>query len=187
MRGRVRSVPLNLAGAAIRVVRPASILLVPAPEAAPALREWRGTDVLPGGVPAHVTVMYPFLPARTIDGSVEAELARITASVRPFRFRLTEVGRFPGVLYLRPVPGEPFADLVDLVTRRWPAYRPYGGRYPEFVPHVTMAQDGAAHGDTERLTRMLPITCHATEVLLMTETARGWRPKRRFPLCGTAR
>lgn len=187
MRGRVRSVPRNLAGAAMRLLRPASILLVPAPEATPALREWRGTDLLPGGVPAHVTVMYPFLPARAIDGGVEAELARITASVRPFAFRLTEVGRFPGVLYLRPVPAEPFADLVGLVTRRWPAYRPYGGRYPEFVPHVTMAQGGAADEDTERLNRMLPITCQASEVLLMTESPRGWRTRSRFPLCGTAR
>lgn len=187
MTGRVRSVPQNLAGAAMRVLRPMSILLVPVPEATAALREWRGTDLLPGGVPTHVTVMYPFLPARSIDRGLEEELAGITASVRPFGFRLTEVGRFPGVLYLRPVPAEPFADLVDRVMRRWPAYRPYGGRYAEFVPHVTMAQNGAAHGDTERLTRLLPIACQATEVLLMTENVRGWHTRSRFPLCGTAR
>ena len=186
MTWRVRSVPRNLLGAAIRVARPASILLVPVPQAVPALRTWRGTDVLPGGVPAHVTVMYPFLPARAIDGLVEAELARIAASVPPFDFRLTEVGRFPGVLYLRPVPGDPFADLVDLVMKHWPDYQPYEGQYPEFVPHVTMAEDETVHEDTGRLEPLLPIACRARELALMTESARGWHTRNRFPLCGTA-
>ncbi|MEU0407433.1 2'-5' RNA ligase family protein [Streptomyces griseorubiginosus] len=185
MRG-VLSVPGNLLGAAMRIVRPASILLVPVPEAATALRAWRGTSVHPGGVPAHVTVMYPFLPAHTIDGLVEAELARITASVPPFSFRLTEVGRFPGVLYLRPVPAEPFGELVDLVMRHWPAYQPYGGQYPEFIPHVTMAEDETAHQDPERLKPLLPIACQARQVSLMTESVRGWHTRNCFPLCGTA-
>jgi 2'-5' RNA ligase len=186
MRCRVRSVPGNLVGAAIRVVRPASILLVPVPEASRAMREWQGTDVRPGGVPAHVTVMYPFLPAHAIDGLVEAELARIAASVQTFGFCLTEVGRFPGVLYLRPVPAEPFGDLVDLVTRQWPAYQPYEGKYPEFIPHVTLAEDESVREDTERLNPILPIACQAREVALMTESARGWHTRTRFPLCGTA-
>jgi 2'-5' RNA ligase len=186
MRRGVRSLTGNLTGAAIRVVRPASILLVPVPEAVTALRTWRGQEVLPGGVPAHVTVMYPFLPARAVDGHVEARLARIAAAVPPFDFQLTEVGRFPGVLYLRPVPAEPFADLVGLVMRDWPAYQPYEGRFPEFVPHVTMAEDASVHEDTRRLRPLLPIACRAREVTLMTESARGWRTRSRFPLCGPA-
>ncbi|MEV0976747.1 2'-5' RNA ligase family protein [Streptomyces sp. NPDC049915] len=182
----VRTLTRNLTGAAIRVVRPSSLLLVPVPEAETALRTWRGEKMLPGGVPAHVTVMYPFLPARAIDDRAEAQLARIAASVPPFDFRLTEVGRFPGVLYLRPVPGEPFADLVDLVMRQWPGYEPYEGRFAEFVPHVTMAEDDSVHEDTERLRPLLPIACQAREVTLMTESARGWHTRSRFPLCGTA-
>jgi len=185
MTWHVGSAHRNLLGAALRVVRPASILLVPVPEAAPALRTWRGTDVRPGGVPAHVTVMYPFLPARAVDVGVEAQLARIAASIPPFRFRLTEIGRFPGVLWLRPVPREPFADLVDLVMKHWPDYQPYEGRFPEFVPHVTMAEDESVREDPARLEPLLPITCQATEVTLMTESARGWHTRNRFPLCGT--
>ncbi|MHB9861074.1 2'-5' RNA ligase family protein [Streptomyces sp. YIM S03343] len=185
MRCPVHPVPRRLLGAAMRVVRPASALLVPVPEAATALRVWRGTDALPSGVPAHITVMYPFLPPHSIDGLVEAELARITASVQPFGFCLTEVRRFPGVLYLRPVPAEPFGDLAGLVTRHWPACQPYQGKYPEFVPHVTLATDESACGDTERLKPLLPITCQAREVTLMTQRARGWHAGTRFPLCGT--
>lgn len=186
MRGRVRTAPRDLVGAAKRVVRPASSLLVPVPEAATALRVWQGAAELPGAVPAHITVMYPFLPPHTIDGMVEAQLARIAALVRPFRFTLTEVGRFPGVLYLRPVPAEPFADLAVLVMRRWPACRPYRGKYPEYIPHLALATGEAARGDTDRLTPLLPITCRATEVALMTENVRGWHTRSRFPLRGTA-
>ncbi|MEU3840878.1 2'-5' RNA ligase family protein [Streptomyces sp. NPDC028635] len=178
--------PWELVGAAKRVVRPASSLLVPVPEATPALRVWRGADDPPGAVPAHITVMYPFLAPHTIDGLVEAELARITASVPPFRFSLTEVGRFPGVLYLRPVPAEPFAGLVGLVMRSWPACRPYRGRYPDFVPHLALGIGEQARGDTDRLTPLLPITCRATEVALMTENVRGWHTRKRFPLSGAA-
>lgn len=38
------------------------------------------------GIPAHVTVLAPFLPGSTLGTEQQARLRRVVASVRPFRF-----------------------------------------------------------------------------------------------------
>ncbi len=97
------------------------------------------------GVPAHVTVLYPFLPVAAVTDDVLAGLAGIFAAEPAFDVVFRGFGRFPGgVLWLAPEPAEPFRRLTHAIWRAWPSHPPYGGAHDEVTPHLTVAeqQDG---------------------------------------------
>jgi 2'-5' RNA ligase superfamily len=82
-----------------------SALLVTVPAAEPTVARHRSRlDTSAAvGVPAHITVLYPFLPPDLIDADTHATLARLFASVPGFRFTLDRTRWFPGpVLWLAP-------------------------------------------------------------------------------------
>src|SRR5215831_5332630 len=86
-------------------------LIVPVPAAEPLVGPWRSrfdAAAVAGGVPAHVTVIYPFLDRGLLDDGVLGELAEVFARQRAFEARLARCGRFPGVLYLAPEPAALF-------------------------------------------------------------------------------
>ena len=89
-----------------------SALLVAVPEVAPAVEPWleRTAVAKPSrGVPAHVTILFPFVPAQEIDGALIEDLTAIFARFPAFEFRLSRLERFPSVLYLAPEPRTRFA------------------------------------------------------------------------------
>lgn len=90
-------------------------------------------------VPAHVTILFPFVPAEALSRGVRDRLARAVASVAPFDARFERTGRFPGSLWLAPEPAEPFRELTERVARAFPDHPPYEGAHDEIVPHVTLA------------------------------------------------
>lgn len=96
------------------------------------------------GVPAHVTILFPFMPPERITPSVVRAAADAFAFVPSFEFTLNEVRRWPKTTYLAPEPGQPFIQLTRAVTEAFPEYRPYAGEHPEIVPHLTVA-----HGDVQ--------------------------------------
>lgn len=164
-----------------------STLLVPVPEAEPAVAAWRGRSGAVGapGLPLHLTLLHPFVPAAGIDGSVEAGVRAVVAGLAPIRFTLARLERFPGVLYLAPEPAEPLVGLTGALHARWPAHRPYDGAFDRVVPHVTVAFGAEAQAPTERLERLLPIEATVRSVWLMTEGWSGrWSSRARFPLGG---
>jgi hypothetical protein len=133
-------------------------------------------------MPAHVTVLYPFLDPNAITLSVEQDLESVLRPFSPFTFRLVGVDRFPGVLYLAPQPTEPFRDLTAALHERWPEHPPYGGAFEAVIPHVTVIH-GSEPPEAEReLKQAAPIEAKATEVWLMAESGRRWSVRRRFPL-----
>jgi 2'-5' RNA ligase len=170
-----------------------SALLVPVPEAERAVGEWRskydGSAAL--GVPAHITVLAPFVPPDALTANVESELRELFAGMTAFDFRLTEVRRWPPVVYLAPEPRERFSAVIEAVAERFPDYPPYGGIHEEVIPHLTVAEcerEGACAdpdailGEVERaIAGVLPIEARATEVWLMTGSDR-WTLRTRFPL-----
>ena len=82
-----------------------SALLVTVPAAEPAVARHRSRlDTSAAvGVPAHITVLYPFLPPELIGADTHATLARLFASVPGFRFTLDQTRWFPDpVLWLAP-------------------------------------------------------------------------------------
>jgi 2'-5' RNA ligase len=121
------------------------------------------------GVPAHITVLYPFMhPSRVAD--VRQALQEIFGSAARFEFLLTEVRRFPETAYLHPDPPEPFVRLTESLVSRWPECPPYSGAFSDVVPHLTVADrvTTAVFDEVERaVAPALPIRCVATEAWLM--------------------
>ena len=157
-----------------------SALLVPVPVAAPLVPP-RADDL-----PPHVTVLYPFLPARQIDHRLPSAVAEALARIGPFDFELAEVGRFPpNVLYLAPEPAEPFVAMTQACVRRWPDHPPYGGMFAKVIPHLTLVEGPEPPGLADRAATALPLRARAEEVWLMSRSPRGrWRHRATIPLPG---
>ena len=90
-------------------------------------------------VPAHVTILYPFMAPQLVSASVLATLQSIANSVRCFDYRMAETRRFPVAIYLAPDPDTSFAALTDGVFRAFPDFPPFEGKFDTVVPHVTVA------------------------------------------------
>lgn len=178
----LRAAAKAVLGRAVTGLRTGTDLIVPVLDAAPAVAAWLGTSKADfGGVPLHVTVMYPFLPARSIRQADEQWMAELAASIASFEFALTHVDTFPGVYYLAPEPAAPFVAITEAIQRRWPSCQPYGGVYTSVIPHVTIALGDDPPADPADLGRVLPIVTRASELWLIDQTPYGWRPRRRFP------
>src|SRR4051812_18070902 len=79
------------------------------------------------GVPAHITILFPFMPAELIDDATRRRLTRLFKRFSPFQCLLSQVGRFPTTAYLAPVAAAPFIELTNAVAAEFPDYPPYGG------------------------------------------------------------
>lgn len=119
------------------------------------------------GVPAHITVLFPFAAPDQVD---ENALAALFGAYSGFGFELSSVERFEdGVTWLKPTPSEPFLALTDAVVRRWPEYPPYEGAHQTVIPHLTVAEIDVP------LELDRPIRAYAHEVQLIEETVAGGR------------
>jgi 2'-5' RNA ligase len=165
---------------------PESALLVPVPEAEPCVRQhrFRHDSVARRGVPAHITVLYPFVPPDAITDTTLASVRQVLARFPAFSFRLSRLERFPeGALYLAPDPAEPFVQLTAAVGGPFPEYPPYGGIHAEVIPHLTVAQAPVSTDELAEVERHLPIRCVAREAWLMAEDDdRRWSTRSRFAL-----
>lgn len=168
-------------------------LIVEVPEAEPAVAQWRAqldrTAAL--GVPAHVTVLFPFAEPTAIDESMLAELRALIATVAAFEFRLARSGWFGDrVVWLAPEPAGPFRRLTRLVSAAFPAYPPYEGQFADVVPHLTVGDLGAPEElrAAERgVLPHLPISAVARSTSLMVERPDGrWERRATFALGGAA-
>jgi hypothetical protein len=149
-----------------------SAVLLCVPEAEPLVHRWRSTGdpSAARGVPAHVTLLAPFLPADAVDAGVLAELEWFFAGVDAFRLRFAELGCFEadGVLYLEPE-GESLDELATALSRRWPECPPYGGKHEKPHPHLTVVHtpDGELRARAEAaVQRGLPLEVVAAQAAL---------------------
>lgn len=153
-----------------------SALIIEVPEAEPAVRRHR--DRLDSnallGIPAHITVLAPFMPADMIDVN---QLGRLFADVTGFRLVLDHTDWFgEQVLWLAPRDPAPFRALTDRVYQAYPAFPPFEGRHDDVVPHLTI---GHGHPldelrDAEAAVQLyLPIKASVDAVTLMTEQYDG--------------
>jgi 2'-5' RNA ligase len=119
-------------------------LIIPVPETEPVVGEFRSRfdRAASWGVPAHVTVLYPFLPPAEVTGEVLAALGEIFAGIPAFEAAFERSGWFGDtVLWLDPCPGRRFRELTDAVWRRFPQAPPYEGAFEDVVPHLTVGHD----------------------------------------------
>ena len=109
-------------------------LLVPVPAAEPAVGRHRARldEAARDGVPAHITVLYPFLPPARISDRLLASLGRLFAGVAAFEFKLDRIGWFgEEVVWLGPRDPTPFSILTSLTFTAFPSCPPYGGQFPD--------------------------------------------------------
>jgi 2'-5' RNA ligase len=167
-------------------------VLIPVASAETAVsKHRRRLDVAaPKGVPAHVTVLFPFVPPTDVDDQVIARLAAVFAAASPFDCTFDRCAWFgDDVLWLAPESDREFRSLTEQVVARFPGYPPYGGVYDDVVPHLTVGE--SRRGTVEELRAaehdiggQLPIAARIDHALLMagTDQPDSWRTVARLPL-----
>jgi hypothetical protein len=168
-------------------VTPQTGLIVVVPEVEPVVGAHRTAldPVASWGIPAHITVLYPFLPPRAVD---EAALAELFRQLPSFEAVLSRVSWFGSeVVWLAPEPAEPFRRLTGAVCDRFPSVSPYGGQFADVVPHLTVgdrAPLAALTAAAADIALHLPIRTTVRSVRLV-EGATGevpWRTVAEFSL-----
>ncbi|WP_163507290.1 2'-5' RNA ligase family protein [Fodinicola acaciae] len=125
------------------------------------------------GLPAHVTVLYPFLPAADLTGLPSVVPPAVLADA-------VVIGAMAAV----PVPA--LQPYVDALRARWPEILPYDGRFGANPPaHLTLAMGSdpvelAVVADAVR--PLLPMRTRADAVHLVEATGSGWRIRTTVPL-----
>lgn len=162
-----------------------SAILLEVPEAEPLVGELRreGDVSASLGVPAHVTLLYPFVDDP--DPGIVEELRWFFAGVDGFPLDFSAVGEFPEVVYLAPDQAAEVSGLIDALARRWPEHPPYGGLFEQVVPHLTVVD--TPDGELRQRARQavepgLPVRSWATEASLWAQTGTHWHCLARFPL-----
>jgi hypothetical protein len=158
---------------------PRSYLIIEVPEAEPAVGQHRQRldSSAAAGVPAHITVLGPFMPPETIDAPVLAELERLFTAASRFRFQLDHTDWFGNdVLWLAPHDPGPFTALTQRVYQAFPGFPPFEGQFAEVIPHLTV---GHGHPVSDlraaevAVKPHLPIDGQVTAVTLVTRQSVG--------------
>lgn len=127
------------------------------------------------GLPAHITLLFPFAPSDAVD---EHALHEVFDGRAAFDFILDRVQRWDdGIVWLHPEPSMPFEKLTRAIWQRWPEYPPYGGIYPTIIPHLTLSEQPI------EVDVALPIRSRARAIALVEEAPDGvWSTRHVFPL-----
>ncbi len=167
------------------------IALIPAAEDLVCCYRERYDPVAERGVPAHVTVLYPFKAPDEITPDILSTLQNIFSGHPAFDVTFKRAMEFPDTLFLQPEPAEPFRELTRAIAAAYPETPPYGGVYPEIIPHLTVAQsENPEEMDKIRAEFLkdcangLPIHARVDEVVLMDNASGRWEVRARFPLAG---
>ncbi len=142
-------------------------------------RQYDATVAL--GVPAHITVLVPFMDPALITPEILDRAQRALDRTPSFSFSLGKVGRFPGTTYLAPEPSKPFIAMTLALVEAFPEFPPYGGEHQGVIPHLTVAHGNALDADAaaaELQTRLFTLgAVHAdcTEVALIENSSGRWQ------------
>jgi 2'-5' RNA ligase len=168
---------------------PQSALLIPVPEAEALVGAWRALHDPSArrGVPAHVTLVVPWVAPEQIKQEHLDELSELLTEQKPFEYSLEEVSWFgERVLWLGPSPADPFKRLTALLANHFDT-PPWQGEFADVVPHLTVGLAGHAVGCTlseaaADLKPRLPVKCRATEVCVMSGDGISWELVHRIAL-----
>lgn len=163
------------------------------PELEPLVGTWRAQydPSAKEGFGAHVSLLVPFKPARSVTADVIQDLVSFFAERRLPPLEFGGICAFPNAVYLLPEPEEAVRALIGALVDRYPDTAPYGGAIPldQIVPHVTVAYSE----DPEVMLRIseafcrssvgiLPLQAHIREALLMVQDkVHGARRLTRLP------
>jgi hypothetical protein len=163
-----------------------SAVVVPVAAAEAVVSQWRERfdTSAAQGMPAHVTALYPFLPAPRLGARAVERLRHLCAQLPALEVAFRRTARFPDVLYLAPEPPDGLRRLTLAIAQEWPQTPPYGGRFAEIVPHLTVAHAApeAAVAEVARIVADgLPFTATLTEAELYVFDGTRWRLRTRLP------
>lgn len=169
-----------------------SVLLVPVPQLEPVVRpplERWAPDYLhaePDAVHAHITLLGPFVPREELTEQVLVDLRAFFAQVEPFSFELARLDRFPGdgLVHLVPEPTEPFRALTARLWRDYPQCPPYGGRFGDVIPHLSLDHAATTADLAPLVAPFVPVTTTAGAAELYWYEPHRSRPLARFPFAG---
>jgi 2'-5' RNA ligase len=139
------------------------------------------------GVPAHATLLHPFIEPDGLEPSVRRRLRVVAADHRPFDYRLDRMAEWPDAIYVAVDPVEPFVRLHRDLQAAFPDWPIYGARADfEFEPHVTIAdRDGKLEPGVreDRVWRVLPLAARAEAIdVIATRPDGRWCLVWRIPL-----
>jgi len=166
-------------------------LIIPIPQAEPAVADLRARfdRSFTWGVPAHVTICFPFLPPAEINQAVLTAVRETVRTVPRFELTLTGPAWFGDrVLWLAPEPDAPLRALIVAICARFPQARPYDGEFDDIVPHLTVGHDqppGVLHAAADTVATRLPVAAPITALRLIAgrpEPDGDWQTLAEFPL-----
>jgi 2'-5' RNA ligase len=142
------------------------------------------------GVPAHVTLLFPFVPAPALDPRRIARAAAAVIRTPAFDVEFRSVTTFDplpakeAVVWLAPEPSGPFISMTTALAEAFPGYLPYEGIHDTVIPHLTLANvevDVSTLVATAR--RGLPFSARVAAAAVLVEDDTGhWRVARELPL-----
>jgi 2'-5' RNA ligase len=166
----------------------AFIVRVPEAEACVgALRE-RCDPSVKIGVPAHITLLAPFMSPERITEAVLRQAQSALNVVSPFWFSLSKVARFPSTTYLAPEPAQPFIELTQSLVRSFPEFPPFRGEHESVIPHLTVAHGSASEAEVAAQELVAAVQAHGPirsmcgSVTLLENSSGQWREMHAFVL-----
>ena len=92
------------------------------------------------GVPAHLTLLHPFIEPASLDLRVRRRLAEVAGRHPAFDYQQVRMVVWPDAIYVAVEPAEPFGRLQRDLQAAFPTWPIYGaGPDFDFVPHITIA------------------------------------------------
>lgn len=141
------------------------------------------------GIPAHVTLLHPFVEPDGLDDRARRVLASVAARHRPIDYREAAMATWPDAAYVSVAPQAPFVRLQRDLQAAFPAWPIYGaGLDFVFVPHITVADRryaAAPEVANDPAWRVLPRPARADSIeVIATGEDDRWRLVWRIPLGG---
>ena len=104
------------------------------------LREEYDNAAFNKNVPAHMTLLYPFVAPEIVDDAIE-KLNTACKEYQPFKVTLDRYGSFEDAIFLEPSDPEPVIKLHHYLAQVFPDYPVYAGEHgPDLHPHLTLAR-----------------------------------------------
>ena len=149
----------------------------------------RTTPEAATGLPAHLTMLYPFVTPDALNEDLRLTLVAILSPIDAFDYRLAERRHWPDTLYAAVAPEAPFRALQATLAAAFPEFPLYQGAF-EFDPHVTVVwgpRSGDADVATDPAWNLLPVSRQAAFVDLIVRVDGRWQRRWRFPFQDPAR
>ncbi len=164
-------------------VRGISALVVVVPEAEAVLHAVGGS--VPGDMPAHLTITYPFVPPRRLRPGHLELLRTIAARTSPINVTLPQLDHHELITFLTVTPDGPLRKLIADALDAWPDHPPYGDGDLDVPPHLTLGYDVLPAEIAGTVEPFLPVEAEIDRLTLMVRGLLGrWRIAGEFPLCG---